>query len=106
MDPAILQGAWKMDVNSDKYKLSGTLQIRQESGKRVVAEYYLNNSSTPLQIEDIYVWGSSIYFRLPFGGDDYVVFKGMLRSGGQGRAILVSKVLQKEQPEFVVSFRK
>jgi len=78
---APLEGEWTIDVKGNS-NLTGKLRLTR-SGKNYTAEF---NGDKRYEIYDLYVWGSSVYFRVPvYGEDSYAIYHGNLGpEGGSG----------------------
>ncbi len=85
-----ISGLWAFDVDAEKHDLNGVLTVSRDKGKKWSAFYSLNSDGSSKSIEHIYVWGTSIYFRLPYRSKkEFIVFSGSLNEKkGSGIATL------------------
>lgn len=76
-----IEGSWKIEVKNNA-QLSGTLKLTR-SGGQYRAEFAADKS---YEIYDLYVWGTSVYFRVPvFGEESNAIYSGSLGpQGGSG----------------------
>jgi hypothetical protein len=83
-------GTWELNVNGP-VNLSGTLTM-QKKGTKIQASYFVKNEGRDERVRDVYVWGNSIYFRLPmYGRERLAILKGSLdSSGGTGKMAVIT----------------
>jgi hypothetical protein len=81
LSSAPLEGEWKIDVKGND-SLTGKLKLTRTQG-RYTAEF---TADKKYEIYDLYVWGSSVYFRVPVYGDEsFAIYHGNLGpDGGSG----------------------
>ncbi|MCE9596851.1 MAG: hypothetical protein K8S54_02695 [Spirochaetia bacterium] len=79
-----ISGKWSIGLTGNK-ALSGVLNLKRED-KGYSAEF---TSDKVYAINDLYVWGSSVYFRVPiFGGENPAIYSGTLKGdGGSGNLL-------------------
>lgn len=78
---APLEGEWKIEVKGND-TLTGKLRLSRTQGG-YTAEF---SGDKKYEIYDLYVWGSSVYFRVPvYGEESYAIYHGNLGpEGGSG----------------------
>lgn len=84
-------GTWELNVNGP-VNLTGTLTL-QRKGRKLAASYYVKNEGRDERLRDVYVWGNSVYFRLPMYGsrERLAIFKGDLNgAAGSGRMAVIT----------------
>jgi precorrin-6B methylase 2 len=83
-------GTWEFNVNGP-VNLSGTLSL-QKKGRKLSASYYVKNEGRDERVRDVYVWGNSVYFRLPmYGRERLAIFKGNLSgTAGSGKMAVIT----------------
>lgn len=89
-DQSTALGNWELSVNGP-VNLSGTLSL-QKKGRKLAASYFVKNEGRDERVRDVYVWGNSVYFRLPmYGRERLAIFKGNLgANGGSGRMAVIT----------------
>ncbi len=86
----IPQGKWELNV-AGPVNLSGKLSL-QLKGRKIQATYFVKSEGREERLRDVYIWGSSIYFRLPmYGRERLAVFKGTLDgNAGTGKMAVIT----------------
>ncbi|MCX7678119.1 MAG: class I SAM-dependent methyltransferase [Spirochaetes bacterium] len=89
-DSSIPEGKWEFTV-AGPVNLSGKLTL-QLHGRKIHATYFVKNEGREERLRDVYLWGSSIYFRLPmYGRERLAVFKGSLEGNtGNGKMAVIT----------------
>lgn len=83
-------GTWEVSLQGGRAPLDGVLTLARK-GRKLVASYYVKGEGRDERISQIYVWGNSVYFRVPlFGRESVAVFSGNL-SGDKGEGSVKSK---------------
>lgn len=84
------EGKWEFTVGGP-VNLSGKLSL-QLSGRKIQATYFVKNEGREERLRDVYLWGTSIYFRLPmYGRERLAVFKGTLEgTSGNGKMAVIT----------------
>jgi SAM-dependent methyltransferase len=83
---ATVIGRWKIDI-PQKNIFNGVLNIRKEGTQKLVASFFGKDGNMEIRVHDVYIWGTSVYFRLPLSYFDFVLFKGELNNdAGTGKA--------------------
>ncbi len=79
--PVNPEGKWKIELPEAKKVFSGTLTLVRDTAGWT-AEY---EADKRYAITDLYVWGDSVYFRVPImGRENPAIFSGRILPGGQG----------------------
>ncbi len=83
-------GSWDFTVNGP-VNLSGTLKL-QKKGRKIEASYFVKGEGRDERIRDVYLWGDSVYFRLPmYGRERLAIFKGSLSgTAGSGKMAVIT----------------
>ncbi|ETR71865.1 MAG: Putative RNA methylase [Candidatus Magnetoglobus multicellularis str. Araruama] len=78
-DDIDVSGIWSINVDSEKHQLDGFLTLNSNDSPIPKAYYDFNINKSRATLEHVYVWGTSIYLRLPVGKpNDYFVLTGSL----------------------------
>ncbi len=79
-------GRWRIDV-PQKGIFNGVINLRKEGPTKLVASFLSKDGNMEIRVHDVYIWGTSVYFRLPLSYFEYVLFKGELNNdAGAGKA--------------------
>ena len=83
-------GTWELNVKGP-VDLSGTLTLNKK-GNKISASYFVKTEGRDEKVRDIYVWGNSIYFRLPmYGRERLAIMKGSLaETGASGKMAVIT----------------
>lgn len=79
-------GRWKIEV-PQKSMFNGVLNIRKEGTTKLIASFFSKDGGMEIRVNDVYLWGTSVYFRLPLSYYEYVLFKGELNNDAGGGSV-------------------
>jgi hypothetical protein len=81
-DAANVYGTWEISAGTPRANIDGVLNIKRV-GNRLAASYFVKNEGREEGLRHIYVWGNSVYFRVPlFGRESEAIFTGTLENTG------------------------
>lgn len=91
-EPAGVLGTWEVTSGGALTNMGGTLTLKK-AGNKIAASYYVKSEGREEGIRQVYVWGNSVYFRVPlFGRDADAVFTGTLdNNAASGKVFRVTK---------------
>jgi len=79
-------GKWSIEV-PQKGMFNGVLSLRKEGTTKLMASFFSKDGNMEIRVHDVYLWGTSVYFRLPLTYYEFVLFKGELNNDkGTGKA--------------------